>query len=421
LSSTWDEISTSVDTDGHVSIITFNGVALIADGAASTGILKYDGDTTSYITDSPAAPLCLMAHANRVVCASADVPDYVYFSGPNDYEDWATASPGAALTIAAGFGDGYSITGLATIYDALIVSKVKRDTSGNVVGRKVYAIFTAGAPENWQVKLISSENAAMFPGGMVAVGEMIYLIDDNGFKAVSPTPNGQYGDISVDPVIGSRVKKFAAAYARVATSALMTYIPSLAQVWCVMGGLTSSRIFIWHPVQGAFTIADFGQTFVPKAITEVGQTVYLAGNDGYLYTFQNRATDEYGETPTPIYATVRTRVFEGLGGDLILKKAKLVMEALLTSDVLVEAYLPEEGRRVPIGIAQIGDGSAANPVYEAVDEVVNADYLLAYGERLRQPIFYSGPRAVSMSIQIRVIGGRVTLNSITAEFAVVGR
>jgi hypothetical protein len=417
----WDEVVATVDTDVHVSMVTFNGACLVADGSATSGILKYDGATTSYVTGSPAAPLCITSHANRVVCASASTPDYVYFSGPNDYTDWATVAPGAALTIAAGFGDGYTITGLATIYDALIVSKVKRDTDGNIVGRRMYAIFTAGDPANWSVKLISSENAAMFPGAMVAVGEMAYLLDTNGFKAVSPTPNGQYGDIAVDPLIGARVKKFAATYARSATAALVTYVPSLAQVWCVMDGLTSSRIFIWHPVQGAFTILDFGQSFVPFAITEVGQTVYLAGNDGYLYTFQNRGTDEYGETPTPIYATLRTRVFEGLGGDLILKKCKLVMEALLTSDVLCEAYLPEEVKRITVGTASIGDGAASTPVYEAVDDVVNATYLLAYGEQLVQPIFYAGPRAISMCIQVRVIGGRVTMNSITAEFAVVGR
>jgi hypothetical protein len=35
---------------------------------------------------------------------------------------------------------------------------------------------------------------------------MIYLLDTNGFKAISPTPNGGYGDISVDPAVGVKVK-----------------------------------------------------------------------------------------------------------------------------------------------------------------------------------------------------------------------
>jgi len=419
--STWTEVSTSVSTDTHVSIITFNGVALIADGESSSGILKYDGDTTGYITDSPAAPLCLMAHANRVVCASADVPDYVYFSGPNDYEDWATASPGAALTIAAGFGDGYSITGLATIYDALIVSKVKRDTDGNIVGRKVYAIFTAGAPENWQVKLISSENAAMLCGGLCAVGEQIYMVDINGFKAVSPTPNGQYGDVSVDPVIGVRINKLAAQLARNADKVMMEYVPSLAQVWCVVGSSSQARVFCWHPIQGAFTQIDFG-SFIPSAVAQIGQLVYLAGNDGVLYRLTNAGEDETGDaTYTDIYATLRTRVFEGLGGDLILKKTKVVIEPLRPANVKVEAYLPVDNRRVEVGDIVTGSGSASVPLYEAFDLLADADYSLSDSTTSYDSTFYSGPRAASMCLQIRTLGGRVVLNSITAEFAVVGR
>lgn len=414
----WDEV-VAVDTDAHVSMITFNGSALIADGAG-TGIIKYDGSTTGVISGSPNKPMCITTIANRVVCASESTPDYVYFSGPNDLADWATSSPGAAATIAAGFGDGYSITGFAVIYDALIVSKVKRDSTGAIVGRKMYAIITTGDVSNWQVKLISSENAAMLRGGIVGVGEVAYCIDTNGFKAVSPTPNGQYGDIGVDPAIGVRVNKLVAQVARSADTAMMTYIPSLAQIWCVMGTPSQARVVVLHPIQGAFTQIDFG-TFIPRCCAEVGQKVFLAGNDGALYALANVGTDELADGVfSNIYGTLRTRTFEGLGGDLILKKTKLVLDTIRPANVLVEAWLPADDSRVSIGSVAMGAGSASTPVYEAYDYVADADYDLADSQVAYEPLFYGGPRSTGMALQVRVNGGRVTLNSLTAEFAVVG-
>ena len=410
----------SITTTDHVSMITFNGQAIIAD-SAGTGLVKYDGSTAATISGSPAKPTCVSQIANRVVCASADTPDYVYFSGANDLADWATASPGTALTIAAGFGDGYSITGFAVIYDLLVVSKVKRDSTGAIVGRKLYAISTAGEPANWYVKRISSENAAMLKGGMVAVGEVAYMVDTNGFKAVSPTPNGQYGDIGVDPIVGARVNKLVAQLARSADTLLVKYLPSLAQLWCVVGIGAQVRIVIYHPVQGAFTQIEFG-SFAPYAACEVGSTVYLAGNDGILYTLANAGADELAAGVfTSIYSTIRTRFFEGLGGDLILKKTKAVLETLRPANVSVEAYLPADGSRVPIGSLIMGSGSAATPVYEAYGFLADADYSLSDSQTRYDSIFYDGPRSSSMALQVRVLGGRVVLNSLTAEFAVVGR
>ncbi|MDY0227214.1 MAG: hypothetical protein RBR38_10335 [Desulfomicrobium apsheronum] len=415
----WADV-VSITTTDHVSMITFNGQAIIAD-SAGTGLIKYDGTTAATITDSPAKPMCVSQIANRVVCASADVPDYVYFSGANDLDDWATADPGTALTIAAGFGDGYAITGFAVIYDLLVVSKVKRDSTGAIVGRKLYAINTAGNPSEWSVKRISSENAAMRKGGMVAVGEAVYLVDTNGFKAVSPTPNGQYGDIGVDPMVGVRINKLVAQIAKRADNTVVAYLPSLAQVWCVVGSVSQARIVVYHPVFGAWTEIAFG-SFVPLAVCEVGNTVYLAGSDGALYTLSNQSGDELAaDTLTDIYATLRTRVFEGLGGDLILKKSKMVLESLRVSTILLEAYLPNDDSRVSIGSVSLGTGSANTPVYEAFDDVYDADYTLSDNKSRDDTTFYDGPRSSSMSLQVRVIGGRVVLNSLTAEFAVVGR
>ena len=415
----WADVVPITTTD-HVSMITFNGQAIIAD-SSSTGLVKYDGSTAATISGSPAKPTCVSQIANRVVCASADTPDYVYFSGANDLADWATASPGTALTIAAGFGDGYSITGFAVIYDLLVVSKVKRDSTGAIVGRKLYAISTAGEPSSWYVKRISSENAAMLKGGMVAVGEVAYMVDTNGFKAVSPTPNGQYGDIGVDPIVGARVNKLVAQLARSADTLLVKYLPSLAQLWCVVGIGAQVRIVIYHPVQGAFTQIEFG-SFAPYAACEVGSTVYLAGNDGILYTLANAGADELADGVfTPIYSTIRTRMFEGLGGDLILKKSKLVLEALRPASLVLEAYMPDGNQRVTIGTITTNTGGASIPVYEAYDKVVDATYYLADDQPRAEPIFYDGPRASAMALQVRVLGGRVVLNSLTAEFAVIGR
>ena len=106
---------------------------------------------------------------------------------------------------------------------------------------------------------------------------------------------------------------------------------------------------------------------------------------------------------------------------MILKKTKAVLDTIRPATALIEAYLPTSRDRISIGSVAMGAGSASTPVYEAYDYVSDADYTLSDSQTAYEPIFYGGPRASSIALQIRVNGGRVALNSLTAEFAVVGR
>lgn len=416
----WDEVLTLSSADAIPSFLTFNGACLIADSGA-TGLQKYDGTSVASISGSPAKPYALANIGGRVVCASADEPDLVYFSGPADYTDWATTAPGAALVIPAGFGDGMKVTGFAVIYTTLVVSKVERDTSGNVLTRALYGIETSGTPDAWTGRRISDNNAALFPQAITAVGATAYLMDSNGFKAVSPAPNGQYGDVGVDATVGVKINKLISQLARNADGCTMRYVHSLAQLWCMVRLGTAVRCIIWHTLQGAFTQVEFG-TFKPRDVFEVGGGVYLVGNDGALYRLANKGTDELADAvETAIASSLRTRIFEGLGGDLLVKRVKLVLDALRPATVIVEAAMPDGNERVEIGRLTTETGGASTPLYEAYDLLVDADYKLADASARMEPVLYGGPRASAMAIQVRCIGGRVALNSLTAEFAALGR
>lgn len=416
----WAEVATLDSATVSPSFATYNGACLMADGRAA-GLVKYDGVTVGTIAGSPAQPHSLSEIGGRVVCASKGQPDAVYFSGPKDYTDWSTAAPGGALVIPAGFGDGYEVTGFAVLYDTLIVSKVKRDSSGNVLGRRLYGISTAGEPASWSVRLISENNAALFSGGIRAVGNAVYMVDSNGFKAASPTPNGQYGDIGVDPVVGVKINKLLAQLTRGADAVTLRYVHSLAQLWCIVRLGSEARTVVYHPLQGAFTQVDFG-VFKPRAVVEIGGKVYLAGDDGVLYSLYNKGTDTLvAGVETPVAASLRTRTFEGLGGDLTLKRSKMVLDALRPAEVLLEAVDGDGVTRTEIGRVATATGGASTPLYEAYDALVDATYKLGDAAARVEPMFYGGPRGSSLALQVRVFGGRVVLNSLTAEFAVVGR
>lgn len=419
---TWTLVKALTSTTVVPSFLDFNGVCIVAD-EGDAGLWYYDGqaDSTAYIPDSPANPRSLCTIGNRVVCASASQVDIVYFSGPEDYADWATAAPGAALVIPAGFGDGSDVVGFAVVYTMLIVAKVKRDTDGKITFRSLRYIQTSGTPETWSGDLLSASNTALCPNSIAAVGQMAYMVDDNGFKAAGPTPNGQYGDIGVDPVVGLKINRLIAAAVQSADSCVVRYLHSLAQLWVLIRAGSTVRMVVWHPVAGYFTQLDFG-TFRPRAFCEVGGVVYIAGDDGVLYRFSNKGTDELSEgVETNITASLRSKTFEGLGGDLILKRCKVVTEAIRPSTVVVETYLPATNGKVEVGRYTSSSGSAAQQLYDALDLLVDADYQLGDTQSQSQPVFRCNARASGMAVQVRVLGGRVVFNSLTAEFAVVGR
>jgi hypothetical protein len=413
----WTEVTTLAGSEPP-SFLTFNGACLIADSGAM-GLSVYDGTSVTAIAGSPAHPTSLAEISGRVVCASQGAADQVFFSGPRDYSIWDIDA--GALVIPAGFGDGYDITGFAVLYDTLVVSKVRRDADGNLLGRSLYGISTAGVPEQWSGISVSRENAASCQGAIVGVGSAAYMMDTNGFKAVAPAPNGQYGDIAVDTIVGIKINKLLAQIAPNADACTMTYVHSLAQIWCIVRTGSSARTVIYCPIHGVFTQVDFG-TFKPRAVVEIGRWVYIAGDDGVLYRFSNKGTDELAPgVETPIAASLRTRFFEGLGGDLIVKRTKMVLDPLRPCTVIAEAVTADGVTKVELGRTDVGAGSAGQPLYDAYDKLIDADYPLADSALRVEPVLYGGPRSSGIALQLRTLGGRVVLNSITAEFAVVGR
>jgi hypothetical protein len=419
---TWTLVKALTSTTVVPSFLDFNGVCVVAD-EGDTGLWYYNGvaDSTAYISGSPANPRALTTIGNRIVCASASQVDLVYFSGPEDYADWATADPGAALVIPAGFGDGADVVGFAVIYTILIIAKVKKDDDGNMTSRALYYIQTSGTPDQWSGDRLSASNTALCPHSIASVGQTAYMIDDNGFKAVAPTPNGQYGDVGVDPLIGLRINRLIAAAVQNADYCAVQYVHSLAQLWVLVRSGSSVRMVVWHPVVGYFTQLDFG-TFRPRAFCEVGGVVYIAGDDGVLFRFSNKGTDELADgVESNIAASLRTKTFEGLGGDLIMKRCKIVTEPIRPATIIIESFIPETNTSVTFGTLTTSSGNAAQPLYDALDLLADADYKLGDVQAQSKPVFSGNVRASGIAVQIRVLGGRVVFNSLTAEFAVVGR
>lgn len=402
------------------SLLSFDGVLLIADGR-SGGLVAWDGKTVNEIKGSPSRPTIVDTIADRVVCNSLGSPDAVFFSEPEKYDGWSTISGGAALIIPAGFGEGMTINGMADLYGKLIVSKVHRDIHGNITQKRLHMIGTLGLPGEWYGVQLSQTSSAAAHNAIVPVGDKVFFLDSDGPQSLVPSPGGAYGDIAIDPKMGPKVHPIISGASRRATQAAVIWLRNLAQLWYIVRNGAADTVVVYHPMQGgAWTELHF--PFSVRSLCEVGERVYIAGDDGRLYLLAPTGTDWTPEGAKDIFTTLRTKKYEQIGGDLILRGVKLGIGRIMPAIVRCEAISEGDVRSLVFEENTLETGSADQKIYDATARIANATWKIAGGSTAVPQYFdrKANVRKTGMFIQVRTVGGRVSFESVAMQFAVVG-
>lgn len=418
----WERLM-ELETEGGDApgLLSFDGVLLVADGREA-GLMAWDGKEIKAVEGSPKRPTVVETIVDRVVCNSITSPDAVFFSEPEAYDKWSITEGGAAIIIPAGFGEGMTINAMADLYGILVVSKIHKDSAGNTTQKRLHMISTLGSPAEWAGVQLSQTSSAATLNAMTGVADRIFFLDNDGPQSLSPSPGGAYGDIAIDTKIGPKVHQLIAGAARRATQANVLWVRNLAQLWFVVRGGAAATVAVYHPLQGGGAWTELQFPVAPRSLCEVGSRVYMAGDDGQLYMLAPKGTDWTPQGEQPIYATVRTRRYEQMGGDVILKGVKLGLGRVLPSIVRVEAVDEDEGRYLVVDTATAETGSADQKIYSANSKVANSTWKV-YGGTAPVPQYFdwrANVRKSGLSLQVRTVGGRVVIENINGLLAIVG-
>lgn len=402
--SVWEEIGDLTDTTTVPSFLTFNSKLLIADGG--THIRTWDGTTYTTLGTSPQAT-ALKVIKNRVVANATDEPDSVYLSTPNDETGWDTA--GTAVGLKAGFGDNMAVNGFAVFGDDLIISK-KGDSL-----KKIYRLNVADVTTtNWYIQELSSNNACQNPQTITEAWNNVFFVDSNGFKSLKGVQ--QYGDLQVD-AIGRKINQL---FASQTSCDFITYIPKYNAIWFGMG----QRVFCYTERHGynsegasvalpAFTNLLFKQGRI-RSICQAGDTIYLAGDDGYLYELnESIATDENGSTEEYFTSSVRTKTVT-TGADLILKKLQVYLKPKVAGLASINVV---SGDRV-IQMKTVTLPTDGSYLYNATTYLASAtQYLYDEGALPWTETTRGRVRSIEMAYELNVSSGRVGVEWFKADIA----
>ncbi len=409
------------------SVLSFNWILLVADGR-DAGLIEVNlqtGETPKVIPGSPQKPTVLGSVADRVVCNSLSSPDAVFFSGPEQYDEWSTIDGAAALIVQAGFGDGMEINGFAALYNVLLVSKVQKNAMGDVIAKRLHMVSTAGTPASWFAAQVSATNAGAFQNAIISVADKAFFLDTDGPQSVAPSPGGAYGDIAIDAKMTPKIQAMAAPATSGASSVLVVFVKNLAQVWFMVRRGNSVKIFLAHPLRdNAWTELDFPVSLY--ALCETGEKILLGGADGVLYELSGvEGVDILGGSEGKailVSTTLRTRRYENMGGDLLLRQIKANIFRMAPALVNIEAVSGANDERFLIRqVETAAIGTADQKIFDAETKITFSTWSIFGGNAIPKQYFdyKANVRKAEMCLQIRTTGGVIAVENIVAEFAVL--
>ena len=411
----WDDIFTLPNSTVVPQFLTFNGKLLIACGDPG-GIPYWDGGATGYLTGSPKAS-AIVEVVNRVAANAVDEPDSVYLSGPENENDWVLTSPGAAVGLRAGFGDGLNVNGFAVLYDTLVVSK-----TGDA-RKTLYAYNLSGTPDYWEEnrQLLSPGNAAIGPLAIQSVGDKVYFIDRNGAKALIPPQ--LFGAITSDPMYGNKINRVLSRYTGDATGAQLRFVPSLASVFITIDSPTIGyRCFVYSTTTNAFTEMFFGGTAASKMLTvlDADGVVFMAGESGFLYAFGGGSRDELIPGSMSEYTGIlRSKIYRGGGHGMILRQTAIDVEYISPGTI---AYAVFGNDRTAIDQYPAYEAGTNVSIYDSNTPIYSASWAIG-ADPVTEIVDTSRVRSrKGMQFSIRTLGGaRVVFNGLLAETTIVQR
>jgi hypothetical protein len=146
--------------------------------------------------------------------------------------------------------------------------------------------------------------------------------------------------------------------------------------------------------------------------------------DGCVYKFVQTGRDAGLHGDKDIFTMVRSRKFEQMGGDLILRGAKLTIGRIQPSLIRMEAIGNDGASRYLIAEEMTREvGSGDDLIFDANYKIYDANWPIAGVTRAVPQIFdwrVAGPRDPGLYLQVRTLGGRVTIDSIQGLAAIVG-
>jgi len=406
----WTKIGALNDVTTIPCFLTFHAKLLIADGG--TNIKTWDGTTYSALADGLAAT-AITAIKGRVVVNSttAGSNDLVTFSGPEDETKWNTATEGA-VALRAGFGDNMRVNGFAVFGDDIIVSK-KGDSE-----KRLYRINISDATTtNWTVSSLNENNCSVSPHTIVSAFNNVFFADTNGFKSLKGVT--EYGDLQVDFSNAKMNPYFTSG----TNCHEMVYIPYFSAIWFSI----SEHVYAFHNLidpQGntitAFTEMAFAQGLI-KSICQVDEnTVYMAGNNGYLYKVDLTdaiGTDETAPGVTATFtATLQTKEFPFFGGG-ILRRCEIYLKPLLSGNAYLYAGTT---RSEGVLIKAITLRNKADFLYDATGYLYDAtEFLHDMGKTPWYELSRNRTRGGSIQFKLTSTSGRVGVEGMKAEVALV--
>lgn len=398
----WVEIGSLNDSATIPSFLTFNTSLLVADGG--TNLKKWNGTTLTSLSDGYSST-AISEIGGRVVINSKRDLDLVIFSGIEDETMWDTADlTNPAVGIRAGFGDNMAVNGFAVFGTDLIVSK-----TGSSM-KRVFRISTAGALTEWSAGLVSGAVCAQNPQSIIAAFNDIYLVDDNGFKSIKGVT--EYGDLQVD-LVGAKIN----TQFNGATCDGIVFIPAYTALWFILG----DRIYAYHKMRDSFAFTDlqFQQGRI-TSIVQSGNTIYLAGYNGYLYKMDATERDEISPAVFSAYNTViETKRFSFFGGG-ILRRTSVELKALETTLGSIANLRANTVEQDGTLLKAINIISSATYLYDATGDLNDATIELAdmsgsaWIETCTNRV-----RGSSIQWQIDSTTGRFGIEGLTAEIALV--
>ena len=416
----WTLIGALNDSTTIPAFLVFDNKLLIADGG--TNIKTWDGVTYSTIAGSPAAT-ALSRIKNRVVANHVSELDSVYLSGPYDALSPETAwdTSGDAIGFKAGYGDLMTVNAFGVFKSDLIISK-----KGTWL-KNMYRLNTDDSDTtNWYVQEVSHTNCAQNTQSMCSAWNNVFFVDTNGFKSVLGVET--YGDLQVD-IVGRKINVL---FLSQANCDFMTYIPKYNSIWFGMG----DRVYCYteHGSLGsktdttteyfaqnlkptpAFTSLQFKQGKI-RAIVQVGEIVYLAGNDGWLYKLdESISTDAVGLTTQSYSSSVRTKTLVP-GGDCILKKSQWSLKPKETGVASLLVYTDEVTGTQIKTVNLTGDGT---DLYDATGYLHDAtEYLYDQGAYAYVETSRNRVRGKELAFELMLTSGRVGIEWIKADIAMV--
>ena len=387
---------------GEVTTYTPSTKTLVVDITETSGSGTYTSWTVDAyipITGSPQAT-ALADIGNRLVCNSAQDLDGVYLSAPEDEEKWDVNDGG--LFFRVGYRDALVVTGFSVFGSDLIVFK------GGSAGKSIYRLNTAASTTaSWFVAPLSQNLTATSAHAIEYAANNVLFGSDQGIMDLAGVQ--QYGDIQV----GS-VGKYINPFLNGKQISELRYLPTRGLMLAFVAG--DYRVLVYHPHNSQWTMLDFQQAFLSTAC-DSGGTIYLAGQNGYLYRWTSlEDKDEMADGVFSDYDGVtRSKQFT-FDGEVIIRRTRLNYESLTDGEGEF-GFIGRDGIDV-IPLMTWAPQVGAKLLYDWTEYLADSTWKLG-AETVGYKISRARARDQAISFQVKTTSGRITLRQATIELASV--